>query len=601
MRISLKAKTFHISPDNQGFMLPTILIIAGALLILGLTTTQVVISTRDSLNDQYYTNVAREAAEAGAIYAIDCYKQTHTSWTTITPDQTCTGGTEGSAYIVNQNRVRSTFSVASPITLSNSRVSLVSTGTAYQLSQDGSTVVRTYSQTIKRTINSNISVYSKSMGVSNGSVYVLGSDNIVYAVGNNDKGQLGVGDTQDKSTPVKVPFPASAPLGTYVTSVFVRHVGSGTNVMKDVIILGSDGQIYVAGENDQGQLGQGDTTDRSSLVQFPVPGNVSFTYSDSGSHSICALTTDGDIWCAGDNHYGQLSDNTYANNRTSPVLFQMPGGMHASYFVNEDHSNWVIGVDGNLYVCGQNSNGQLGLGNTTDIKLAVKVPGLPAGAKVIKVMVDSDTAAVLLDNGEVWGMGRNLSGQLGVGDTNRRSSPVKVSPAGMSVKDMINVDGVISLVTSDSQIYSAGKNNSGQLGIGNFVDPQTSMTKMKLPSGVTYYKEIDRFEETAILTGSDDLAYAVGNNTNGQLGDGTYINRNIPVLVNPPAGIAAKRVMSDGSTNYILSIDDNVYAVGDNEYGQLANGTTGGNSVSLIKFPFSSGVNGEPYSNSIRF
>ena len=90
----------------------------------------------------------------------------------------------------------------------------------------------------------------------------------------------------------------------------------------------------------------------------------------------------------------------------------------------------------------------------------------------------------------------------------------------------------------------------------------------------------DAFGDFALAVGSDGNAYAWGNNTNGQLGDGTNTNRTTPVKVKKPTGVPASftyvQVNAGNSHSLAVGSDGYVYAWGNNNHGELGNGSSGG-------------------------
>ncbi|MEG2886951.1 MAG: hypothetical protein RR853_07480, partial [Aurantimicrobium sp.] len=76
--------------------------------------------------------------------------------------------------------------------------------------------------------------------------------------------------------------------------------------------------------------------------------------------------------------------------------------------------------------------------------------------------------------------------------------------------------------------------------------------------------------------------YAWGDNGYGQLGDGTNTSRNVPVLVQAPAGVTFTSISAGNSHSLALGSDGNTYAWGDNGYGQLGDGTNTSRNVPVL-------------------
>ncbi len=144
------------------------------------------------------------------------------------------------------------------------------------------------------------------------------------------------------------------------------------------------------------------------------------------------------------------------------------------------------------------------------------------------VAAGSGHALALDVNGTVFAWGRNDWGQLGDGSTAARSEPFVV-PLPQGVRAIsVAAGGRHSLAaTSDGDVYSWGRNASGQLGVGT-ENSSRAPVKVRLPVGVKAVQVVAADEASYALTSQGDV-YAWGNNDGGQLGDGTYAERMTPV------------------------------------------------------------------------
>ncbi len=95
-------------------------------------------------------------------------------------------------------------------------------------------------------------------------------------------------------------------------------------------------------------------------------------------------------------------------------------------------------------------------------------------------------------------------------------------------------------------------------------------------------KQVSAGAQHSMIIKTDDTLWAVGDNTNGQLGDGTLDDRSNPVQVKTAAGrpmTEVDQVSAGGSHTIILKKNGDLWAVGDNQFGQLGDGLTAGTSV----------------------
>ena len=296
----------------------------------------------------------------------------------------------------------------------------------------------------------------------------VGSDGNTYAWGLNSSGQLGDGTTTNRLTPVVV----QAPTGVTFSSV---NIGAGAS---HSVAIGSDGNTYAWGSNLDGQLGDGTTTNRLTPVVVQAPTGVTFSSISIGSFHNLATGSDGNTYAWGWNAYGQLGDGT-TTNRSAPVLVKVPAGVSFTDLNAGGLHSLVLGSDGKTYAWGYNAFGQLGDGTTTSRSAPVPVK-VPAGVSFTDLNAGGLHSLALGSDGKTYAWGYNAFGQLGDGTTTSRSTPVVVkAPSGVTFTSF-NAGRMQSLfVGSDHQVYAVGGNDNGQLGIG-------TTTNQSIPVAVTF-------------------------------------------------------------------------------------------------------------------
>ena len=131
-----------------------------------------------------------------------------------------------------------------------------------------------------------------------------------YNWGYNAAGQLGDGSTKNSAVPVKVVLPGP------VTQVF--QGGSGPTNGQTIARL-TDGSVWAWGDNDRGQLGIGTRTSSDVPVRVRVPSGVSFVKLSSGGYSSYAIDSTGRLWAWGDNSNGQIGTGSGRAVETLPV------------------------------------------------------------------------------------------------------------------------------------------------------------------------------------------------------------------------------------------------------------------------------------------
>ena len=208
----------------------------------------------------------------------------------------------------------------------------------------------------------------------------LGSDGNAYAWGNNDAGRLGDGTTTERHAPVRVKTPDRKTYPDLPADFTYQQVSAGDPYS---LALGSDGNAYAWGWNYYGQLGDGTTTERHAPVRVKTPDRNTypdlpkdFTYqqvSAGGDYSL-AVGSDGNAYAWGHNNNGQLGNNTTSGENANPVPVRVRDpanptdkskGLQAAQVSAETYHSLALGSDGNAYAWGRNSNGQLGNGTTS--------------------------------------------------------------------------------------------------------------------------------------------------------------------------------------------------------------------------------------------
>lgn len=323
------------------------------------------------------------------------------------------------------------------------------------------------------------------------------------------------------------------------------------------------GENYAWGRNQHGQLGVGDVTPRSSPVA--VVGGLTLKRVEIKESSYGIRGT-GDMYAWGLNTNGQLGLGDVTP-RSSPVA--VLGGLKFSeFYTGADGENRIFAVDktnGDLYAWGDNSNGSLGVGNVVPRSSPVAVLG---GLKFTKVAVGDNSAVGIIKTGELYSWGVNANGQLGVGDVVPRSSPVAVL-SGLKFTNVVVLSaGSYLATTEDGTAYAWGENTFGQLGDGTTIDKSSPVAVL---GGLKFGKIAllpANGSVIAIEKGSD-LAYAWGKNSSGELGVGDITNRSSPVAV--LLGLKFTEVKMGAAHAYGFT-PGGVYSWGENANGQLGLG-----------------------------
>jgi alpha-tubulin suppressor-like RCC1 family protein len=360
----------------------------------------------------------------------------------------------------------------------------------------------------------------------------LSADGVVYAWGYNNFGQLGQGIT---STRITTPVPVT---GGSLAGKTVTSVAAGLN---HTLALDSDGGVHAWGINNNGRLGQGNTTQRNAPVVVTggsLAGKTVTAISNGNGHTL-AVDSDGGVHAWGNNGSGRLGVGD-EDDRLTPVL--VTGGSLAGKTVTTVAGGGFFTVaitsDGVLHAWGDNTNGQIGqgvFGGTYTTPVAVTLGSL--AGKTITAAASGRIHVLALDSdGSVHAWGRNDVGQLGIGSNSDSNVPVEISGysatairAGRFASYFLGTDGVV---------YAFGEGSNGQLAQGS-LDTGNKFEPVPIVLGSLTGKTVITFEggqRHAVALDSDGGVHGWGLNDQGQLGVGDQLTRFTPVAVDPPFG-----------------------------------------------------------------
>ncbi len=320
---------------------------------------------------------------------------------------------------------------------------------------------------------------------------VLLSDGSLWATGDNEFGQLGDGTRQSKSFWISVMDPGSG-----VTQITAGGMHS--------LALKSDGSVWATGDNEFGQLGDGTRQSKSFWISVMDPGSGVTQITAGGMHSL-ALKSDGSIWGVGDNEVGQLGDGTTTDKSNWASLMSSGSGV-IQVAAGHTHS-LALSTNGSVWAAGHNGYGELGDGSRTDQATWISV--ISSGAT--RVAVGSKHSLVLMSNGELLATGYNFHGQLGRGRNRNKATWISVIPSGVVHVAAGRYHSFA--VKSDGSVWASGDNENGQLGDGTYLNK--SAWKPVMNAGT--YLTVGGYDHSFAVK-ADGTIWKTGGNYSGQLG-----------------------------------------------------------------------------------
>ena len=446
---------------------------------------------------------------------------------------------------------------------------------------------------VKNTLNTGISA---SMGL--GHATALGQNGTVYTWGGNTYGELGIGNTTNSATVLKV--------AEEVTQVSA----SGYETILEKI----DGNLYGTGLNTSGQLADGTIVNKTSFTKMTLPSTVTtdnqVKYVKAGKEITSVMLEDGTVWTVGNNVNGTLGNGTNENSSAFVQAKTKEANLENSLIIGRNNgvNSATINESGRVYTTGLNTYGQIG-NNTKDDEnyfttmgyILVEYPEkieLNVGEDLIltednfaytekyfNVYNEDVTKVPLVNNAKIldsniatYENGTVTAKSIGntmlivkeEGTDTIIYIPIQViSENGIVTPDLKIGENFTVALKSDGTVWTFGKNTNGELGLGDNIDKNVPQEVGLLKDKIV--EQIAVGNNHAIALTKDGEIYTWGLNTNGQLGQGNTKNSNIPQKVEIPESTALVQVVKDipvkiianNNVSYAITQDGKVYAWGE--------------------------------------
>lgn len=330
-----------------------------------------------------------------------------------------------------------------------------------------------------------------------------GSGGDLYCWGSNRVGQLGTGASSTTSP----------------TKVTGGGWGEGTAAQEHTCVVKIGGTRACWGWNGNAQLGLGMAENQAQRTPIsPTAGDLEWTTLASGWFHTCGLTKTRDLACWGLNQGGAAGQPPLTEKVVTPTLVEgnqdwsalTAGGFHSCGLKN----------DGTIWCWGLNESGELGLGDSADRATPTQT-GCPGGACLggwSAIGAGSFHTCAIRGDGELWCWGGGLNGQLGVGPLSTEDSAV---PLRVEVGQWRTITGGASHscgLQSDGGLWCWGKNESGQLGLGD-TEPRLEPNQVWVPGKNEWIRVGVGREHSCAIRGDRSL-WCWGKNESGQLGLG---------------------------------------------------------------------------------
>jgi len=299
-------------------------------------------------------------------------------------------------------------------------------------------------------------------GLSDETIIALTTDGKLYGWGNNANGLTGIGSVS----------------GTTFSPTRIGSASNWTQVFigdSHALAINSNGELWGWGSNWAGQLGNGSTSTSATPMRIGTASN--WVKASVGTTVSAAINSIGELWVAGTGFFGTGADNpvviptftkitppTGITGWSDVTIGGLLGGTSKYY----DNFIVAISTDGKLFAAGVNSYGQTGLGLNNNL-VTTSFTRIGSSSNWVRAVSRSYANHVLAVNsaGQLWAWGRNDNRQLGDGTTNVRATPIQVGSSSNWLPNFIVTSIYSSMaINSLGELYGWGYNSTGLLGDG---------------------------------------------------------------------------------------------------------------------------------------
>ncbi|MCA8836450.1 MAG: putative Ig domain-containing protein, partial [Proteobacteria bacterium] len=358
----------------------------------------------------------------------------------------------------------------------------------------------------------------------------------LYCWGAGADGRLGLDDTTDRDTPIRV--------GADIDWAQVS-AGNFATASAHTCAVSTGGQLYCWGESDEGRLGLGSGAEDQDT---PTRVGTDDTWSQvsAGTEHTCAVNTGGKLYCWGLGNSGRLGTSSTTNQDT-PI--RVGDATDWRQVGTGDEHTCAINTGGQLHCWGVNGSGQLGLGDTTNRTAPTRVG---TDANWLQVSTGSIHTCAVNDAGQLFCWGFNSSGRLGLGVTTQNiGSPSRVGTDANWLQVSAGNQHTCA-VNTGGEFYCWGAGSNGRQGLGALFQ-----TTPATPVG-TNWSQISAGGSHTCAVNEIGQLHCWGESDNGRLGLGTTEDRRTPTaVIEPPAPATT----IPNLTNVVLTNPDNRFEI----------------------------------------
>ncbi len=325
------------------------------------------------------------------------------------------------------------------------------------------------------------------------------------------------------------------------------------------LAIQKDGSLWAWGDNVDGQLGLGDNEDRTIPTQVSSEQWRSLT---AGLQHSLGIREDGSLWAWGSNEFGQLAQGEDIAESDEPL--QVGTATDWLAVTAGIYHTLSLTHDGKLLAWGNNEKGQLGNGSFAHSTIPLVIQETWTWKMV---SAGGYHSLGIREDGTLWAWGSNTYGQSAQGDELTASNePLQVGTENDWL--MVSAGGQYSLgIRADGSLWAWGENLEGQLGVDAAIEQSNAPMQV---GEDTDWLAVSAGDIHSLALKKDGTLWAWGDNNSGQLGNGTDIEySDTPVSV-PGSWYA---LQAGAYHNLAMKHNGSLWAWGANWKDQIGAGT----------------------------